>query len=150
MKRCPQCNRLETDETLKFCRVDGATLVNDSSAIGEAGTAQFGSTQDASEVHTSLLPQHTDANINRATSPTTVLPAQSIPGTTLELNKSKRRVAIAAIGALIVIAIVTAAYFYVTRRSSAVINSVAVMPFVNESGNADIEVTYEAIRGFRN
>jgi len=57
--------------------------------------------------------------------------------------------AIAAAGALIVIAIVTAAYFYVTRRSSAVINSVAVLPFVNESGNADVEVTYEAIRGFR-
>ena len=26
MKRCPQCNRVETDEALKFCRVDGATL----------------------------------------------------------------------------------------------------------------------------
>ena len=27
MKRCPRCNRVETDETLKFCRVDGAALV---------------------------------------------------------------------------------------------------------------------------
>ena len=26
MKRCPQCNRVETDEALKFCRIDGATL----------------------------------------------------------------------------------------------------------------------------
>ena len=24
MKRCLQCNRVETDEALKFCRVDGA------------------------------------------------------------------------------------------------------------------------------
>lgn len=23
MKRCPQCNRVESDEGLKFCRVDG-------------------------------------------------------------------------------------------------------------------------------
>jgi len=27
MKRCPQCNRVETDEALKFCRVDGTPLV---------------------------------------------------------------------------------------------------------------------------
>ncbi len=27
MKRCPQCHRVETDEALKFCRVDGARLV---------------------------------------------------------------------------------------------------------------------------
>jgi TolB-like protein/Flp pilus assembly protein TadD len=27
MKRCPTCGRVETDETLKFCRVDGAVLL---------------------------------------------------------------------------------------------------------------------------
>src|SRR5260370_42244159 len=27
MKRCPQCNRVETDDALKFCRVDGIRLV---------------------------------------------------------------------------------------------------------------------------
>jgi hypothetical protein len=27
MKRCPQGNRVETDEALKFCRVDGAALL---------------------------------------------------------------------------------------------------------------------------
>ncbi len=35
MKRCPQCNRVETDETLKFCRADGVALVSDAaSSIG--------------------------------------------------------------------------------------------------------------------
>src|SRR5262245_16191948 len=29
MKRCPQCHRVETEETLKFCRTDGAVLVED-------------------------------------------------------------------------------------------------------------------------
>ena len=67
MKRCPQCNRVETDEALKFCRVDGATLVTDSSAIGsESGTAVLGSA-NTSEVHTSILPHNTSAGINRAT-----------------------------------------------------------------------------------
>jgi len=58
MKRCPQCNRVETDEALRFCRVDGATLVSDSSSFsGEAGTAQLGSQPDLNEVHTSIFPK---------------------------------------------------------------------------------------------
>jgi adenylate cyclase len=32
MKRCPTCNRVETDEALKFCRIDGAALVVSESA----------------------------------------------------------------------------------------------------------------------
>ncbi|HEX5703517.1 MAG TPA: hypothetical protein VFX97_09995 [Pyrinomonadaceae bacterium] len=69
MKKCPQCNRVETDGTLKFCRVDGATLVTESSGLaGEAGTAQLGSSADASEVHTSILPHtSTSPEINRPT-----------------------------------------------------------------------------------
>ena len=30
MKRCPTCNRVESDEALKFCRVDGTTLESES------------------------------------------------------------------------------------------------------------------------
>jgi hypothetical protein len=91
MKRCTQCNRLETEAAVKFCRVDGATLVADSDSIGsELGTAQLG-TSPASEVHTSILPPKTDANINRATAPTTVLPLQPNVNTTSELSKPKRR-----------------------------------------------------------
>jgi len=41
VKRCPTCNRVEVDDTLVFCRVDGAELVNDSSSLNsEAGTVQ--------------------------------------------------------------------------------------------------------------
>jgi len=36
MKRCPQCNRVETDQTLKFCRVDGATLISDSAGLSSS------------------------------------------------------------------------------------------------------------------
>jgi TolB-like protein/Tfp pilus assembly protein PilF len=39
MKRCPQCNRVETDETLKFCRVDGTALIF---FDAESPTAVFG------------------------------------------------------------------------------------------------------------
>ena len=142
MKRCPQCNRVETDEALKFCRVDGATLVNDSSSIGnELGTAQLGSSP-ASEVHTSLLPDRTDANINRATAPTTVLPPQPTSPTS-ELTKPKLRKTV--VIAVIITAVVAATSAilvdaYRSRKTSErVIQSIAVMPFVNESGNAEFE-----------
>lgn len=88
MKHCPQCNRVETDEALKFCRVDGATLLNDSSSVGsEAGTANLA--PNTCEVHTSILPHRTDADLNRPTAPTSVLPVQSTSATTGALPKLK-------------------------------------------------------------
>src|SRR5437016_4890769 len=91
MKRCPQCNRAETDEALKFCRADGTALLNDSSLIdSDAGTVRLGSSL-SSEIETSVLQNSTDVNINRATAPTTVLPATQAPGATRELGKPKRR-----------------------------------------------------------
>jgi hypothetical protein len=61
MKRCPQCSRVETDEALKFCRFDGATLVNNSLPFAAEGqTAQLGSGSPANEIETSILPHSTD------------------------------------------------------------------------------------------
>src|SRR5688572_902921 len=103
MKRCPQCNRVETDETLKFCRVDGATLVSESSSLDEAGTAQLRASPAASEVHTSILPHNTQANVNRATGPTTTLP-QASTGVTHELSKPRpRKALLIAIAAVVIL-----------------------------------------------
>jgi adenylate cyclase len=144
MKRCPQCNRVETDESLKFCRADGVTLVSDSSSFNsEAGTAQLGSSPDASEVHTGILPQNTVVNVNRVTAPTTVLPPQAAPNATSELNKPKRRrtAIIITVIAILVIAAVTAivVYSYRSRNSSHSIQSIAVLPFENKSSDADTD-----------
>src|SRR5262252_8204870 len=140
MKRCPQCNRVETDEGLKFCRIDGTTLVNDSSSTSsEMGTAQLGVSPDASEVHTSILPHRTDANINRGTASTTVLPAQGAPGVTRELNKPKRRTIVSGIVAFIVLAMIIGGYFYFSRKSNTAIQSIAVLPFENRSGSSDTD-----------
>ena len=146
MKRCPQCNRIETDEALKFCRVDGTTLVSELPGVGgEAGTAQLGS--DAGEVNTSILPHRTDAGISRATGPTTTLPPPA-PATTGALTKPKSRKAI-------VIAVVVTAFFaavaaiavnsYFARKSGTAIDSIAVMPFVNASGNSDVDYLSDGI-----
>src|SRR5262249_41472320 len=119
------------------------TLVDDSSSISsEAGTAKLGSGNVASETATSILLQTTDANINRATAATTVLPPMLGSSTTGELNKPKprRNTIVAAIIGLV--AMTTVSVFLIVSyraRNSAAIQSIAVMPFVNESGNADVE-----------
>ena len=143
MKRCPQCNRVETDMVLNFCRVDGATLLSDSSSIDqEAGTVRLASGQVRSETAAGILPQTTDANINRATAPTTVLSARPASATGASSKGKQRKTAI--IMGLILTAVVaaTAAILvnsYSTENTSSAIQSIAVMPFINQTGNADAD-----------
>jgi hypothetical protein len=140
MKSCPICNRVETDDALAYCRADGTALISDSSPLGgEAGTEQLGSASAATEGETSILPHRTDAGVSRGTAPTTVLPAQQPPSTTRELIKPKRRRVLMAAVLLITAAVGVAGYLYLTRKETTAINSIAVLPFVNESGNADAE-----------
>ena len=56
MKRCPTCNRVESDDTLAFCRADGTALINDSgSANPDAGTVKFNSGTVAKEIETKSI-----------------------------------------------------------------------------------------------
>ncbi|HJZ80857.1 MAG TPA: hypothetical protein VKD91_10945 [Pyrinomonadaceae bacterium] len=139
MKRCPTCNRAESDEALKFCRVDGTALVADSGSVSaDAGTVTFGSAE-SSEIATSILPHLTESNINRATAPTTVLPPQSAGSPTQKFAKSNRAKPLLAIGAVLMIVSVVGGFFYLRGKRERTIESVAVLPFENRSGSADSE-----------
>ena len=140
MKRCPQCNRVEADDTLAFCRTDGVALINDSGSAGRGtASAKFGSAAMSSETETSLLPYtSTTPVIDRNTGPTTALPASQIQGTTRDLKPKRRGFALVAVSVALVV-IFALGYFYLLRSRTTAIESIAVMPFVNESGNADIE-----------
>ncbi|HEY3136575.1 MAG TPA: hypothetical protein VGL29_11160 [Blastocatellia bacterium] len=133
MKRCPQCNRVETDDALVFCRADGAALISDSRSISsDADTSKFGSAPVSSEMETSILPHRTAADASRPTAPTTVLPPQSAPNTTLELSTSKGRTAglkqnktlvvLLIVAILIGGGIVAIGLWYVARKSSVLSN----------------------------
>ena len=141
MKRCPTCNRVEADDTLGFCRTDGVALIDDSGSLtGDTQTAKFGSGPVSSEIETSLL-RHTSTTpeINRSTGPTTALPASQIQGTTRDLTKPNRRGFLFVAVAVALVVIFALGYFYLLRSRTTAIESIAVMPFVNESGNADVE-----------
>jgi TolB-like protein/Tfp pilus assembly protein PilF len=148
MKRCPQCKRVENDDTLAFCRADGTPLVSDSGPVGtDASTVRFGSAPGASETDTSILPQTvTDAGMSRATGPTTVLDRQHTISRTHELSRPKRRKAVVlTIVAVFIAAIAVAAYFYLSRKNSAAINSIAVLPFQNTSGDPNLDYLSDGV-----
>lgn len=132
MKSCPQCNRVEADDALAFCRVDGSPLE-----------------ETSTELETSLLPQNvTDPGHVRPTGSTTKLPQSDAQSTTRDLKNvdSTRRPVVStrnsliagAIGIVLVTALAVGSYWKY-GRSDKQINSIAVMPFVNDSGNADVE-----------
>ena len=140
MKRCPQCKRVESDEALRFCRVDGATLVNDSGSVSsDVSTAKFGSIAVSNEIETSVLPHRTAAEISRPTEPKTDLPALTSSTTSELLNPRHRGVLFGVIVVAIVLGIAIGGYFYFSRMPTSAIQSLAVMPFVNASGNADLD-----------
>src|SRR6266567_4440487 len=114
MKRCPTCHRVETDDTLVFCRTDGTALIGDPGSVStEAGTVKFGSAPVASEIESSVLPNAaTDAPIRESTAQTTMLDRQPTASRTHELSKPKRRNAIVAMAVIITAALLVSAYFY--------------------------------------
>ena len=122
-----------------FCRNDGTPLVS-APASSESSTAQF----DASEVHTSILPHNTDAAVTRGTGPTTSLPIHPSTSTTKELpGRPGRKIVIPVVALILLVGIPVAVYlasgtlFGPTKDKG--IESVAVLPFENKSGNADSE-----------
>ena len=58
--------------------------------------------------------------------------------TTSATTINQRRIVVA-VAALLILAVGLGAYFYFSRGQGGVISSVAVMPFVNESGNSDVD-----------
>src|SRR5438132_4354341 len=118
MKRCPQCNRVETDDALVFCRADGTALVTDSSSLNsEAGTASLDSASGQSEIETSILPHTTDAAINRGTGPTAALPAESTATTSALAKPKRRRIAITIAIIAVAVVVIGAGLYKLFNRS---------------------------------
>jgi TolB-like protein len=138
MKRCPACKRVEPDDALIFCRADGTALVSDAGSVSPV----------ASEVETSVLPQHaTDAGVSRPTGLTTVLDRQQTIAGTRGLSKPKgRRVWVFSVGAIAAIALAASAYVYLSRHKDTTSkNSIAVLPLVNASNDPNTEYLSDGI-----
>ncbi len=143
MKRCPQCNRIEADDSLTFCRTDGAPLLRESGNVGEdAGTQRFNSAAAIDGTETRTLP--TGEALSRPTTPTTVFDGRRPSGGTRGLRKPKSRKAILILAAAITAAVAVPSYLHFSRKGSA-IDSVAVLPFVNASADPDADYLSEGL-----
>jgi len=127
MKRCPECRRDYYDDTLIYCLDDGNALLEGPASADEPKTAILHATEPPSEAATRAQIHMTDQ--------TAVLPSgiADIPKTKAF---DKRLVLVPALLAVIVLGGFFG-YRYITPAKQ--IESIAVMPFVNESGNADVE-----------
>ncbi len=128
MKRCPECRRDYYDDTLLYCLDDGNALLE--------GPATLGADEPATAIlRGSELPSEspTKPQIN-TTNETAILPS----GIT---NVPKRGFDKRLLAALVLLAIIVLGGFFGYKYLSPTkqIESIAVMPFVNESGNADVE-----------
>jgi TolB-like protein/Flp pilus assembly protein TadD len=127
MKRCPECGR-EYDNTMIFCLDDGAELLYGPASMDEPATAILPSTAAPGEAPTRAQIHMTDK--------TAVLPTGKGDIVPKSRGFDKRLVAAGFLLATIVLGgFFGYRYFTPTKQ----IESIAVMPFVNESGNADVE-----------
>ncbi|PYS98387.1 MAG: hypothetical protein DMF63_16000 [Acidobacteria bacterium] len=125
MKRCPECRRDFYDDSLIFCLDDGTRLLDGPPSVDGPATALLHLTPSSAEAETR-------AQID-IINPTAVLSSPDLTSKKID----KRLLAAPVIAVLLIAGF--AGYRFVGSGNSKQIESIAVMPFVNTSGNADIE-----------
>jgi len=126
MKQCPECNRVYYDEKLNFCLDDGEWL-HDAPDTGEPPTEMLGVDFTSSEART------------RTFEPATSSPNVPALSTVTKPASKKNSLIAGALGILLVTALGLGSYWLYGGQSRKQINSIAVMPFLNEGGSADAE-----------
>jgi TolB-like protein/Tfp pilus assembly protein PilF len=127
MKRCPECRRDYVDDSLLYCLEDGAALIQ-------------GSVPSPDEPATAIIPSAHETNEDPTRSfrsgdiPSVTNPAFEQPGA-----KAKSKLYAGVAAAVLILVAGFFGYRYYSSTASGQIASIAVMPFTNESGNADVE-----------
>lgn len=150
MKRCPECRRDYYDDSLLYCLEDGNALVQGSvplpdepatAILSGLGVPPSGGTE--SEAPASAGGQFAEAKTRvqiHATAAAEAEPPAPLRDSTERQSHSANRAAKPLIAAVVGVFLLLGAYFtYRYFSSTKQIESIAVMPFVNESGNADVE-----------
>jgi len=133
MKRCPQCGRDYNDPTLSFCLDDGAALLDGPANSEEHATAILPEAASTSESPTRTFdtPPVSDSGSGSPTA------SGDVSG---NVSKRSMRSLAAIAGSVAIVALAAAAiYWLYFSGPEGRIESIAVMPFVNESGDADVE-----------
>src|SRR5688572_17035683 len=139
MKRCPECRRDYYDDTLLYCLDDGSALLEGPASMDEPATAIL--SESPVSAGSDFAESATRPQINSSTSDNTE-PSVHSNDSPEKKGFFTTRAARPLVASVIVIALLVGgfvAFRYVGPGSSKQIDSIAVMPFINESGNADVE-----------
>ena len=120
MKRCPECRRDFYDDSLSYCLDDGAVLLDGPPSHEGTSTAILTSTSESATKIFSAINEKDEPRNQPTIS-----------------NRSFLPIGIIALVVISVLALVV--YLYFGRIASNQINSIAVMPFVNESGDENVD-----------
>ncbi len=120
MKRCPQCRQEYFDETLNFCLEDGTSL-QDVPTSDDAAT-------------TRILPNATSEDVTEA-----YRREPTADNVSLTKSSTKKPLIAGAVGLTIIALLAFGGYLYFGKSSHEQIESIAVMPFINEGGDPEIE-----------
>jgi len=132
MKRCPECRRDYYDDTLLYCLDDGNALLEGPASVDEPATAILSEPAAAvTGFRDGEAPTRPQIHRTAEAEPRAAEPRAAEPQ-----SKRKRSFVILGITALLLVGGFFGYRYFVTAKQ---IESIAVMPFVNESGNADVE-----------
>ena len=135
MKRCPECKRDYYDDTLSYCLEDGSELLH-----GVSGENSGSEDPATAILHTTDAVAESPTRAQIHTTGQTAFISSEIPQPpTSHSTTGKKSLIAGALGILLVTALGVGSYMWYGRGSSSQLESIAVMPFVNESGNADVE-----------
>ena len=142
MRQCPACKRTYNDETLNFCLDDGAELLY-GPASGEAPTV----TIPAAPTDESSSSPSSSSRVDQKTQlfPQPGFGTPAAPNETRAPKASTRRILLLVSGVAIIALIGFLGYRYLNTAGADHISSIAVMPFVNESANDDVEYLSDGI-----
>ncbi len=133
MKRCPECRRDYYDDTLLYCLDDGNALLE-----GPA-TGSSGDEPATAILHVTDMPGEAATRPQiQTTEQTAVLPTGTSDVVRKPSSFDKRLLAVPLVLGIIVLGGFFG-YRYFNSGSSGAINSIAVLPFENRSGNADTD-----------
>ncbi len=130
MKRCPECRRDYYDDSLLYCLDDGNALLEGPSSASEPQTAIL---------HEAAARPSEDATRPQIhTTDQTALFPPGVADTPITKGFDKR-ILVAALALAVLVLGGFLGYRYITSNNGKQIDSIAVMPFVNDSGNAEME-----------
>jgi TolB-like protein len=145
MKRCPECRRDYYDDTLLYCLDDGNALLegpaSGSGSVDEPATAILHETAAPGEAATRAQIDTTDETAILRTG-AEAEPRESLGGVTAKQSFAARRSAKPLAALAVAVLVLVGGFFgyrYLNPASGGAINSIAVLPFHNKSGDPNSE-----------